>query len=142
MKTVYLLAVVALAGLAACGGGDSDTGSAGVTAAEADSPKEVMAVLEDQMVRIADAVEKVEDETSAQTAATIIRDASTELEYLSATVEQMSSMQQARLAMNYSEGLIDAQTRLAVQIQRLSQNDAEYLHMISDAMDELPSLTE
>lgn len=132
-----VLAGLAVASLTACGNG-SDEPSGQITASEADSPKEVVAVYEAQIIRIADAVEKVDDDDSAREAARIIQEASAELEGLEAKVEGMSGPEKMQFAMAYATGLSDTHIRLATAMQRLAETDEEHWKMIAEAMDELP----
>lgn len=127
----------ALGLVAACGGGDGgETGS--ISAAQADSPKEYVAVYESELTKIADAVESVTDEASARQAAEIIQAASGELEQLSTKLETMTTMDKASFAINFSADAADTQMRLATAMQKLAMADPEHMRMISEAMDELP----
>lgn len=129
--------------LAACGGSDSADSSntaAGMSAADADGPKEIMAVYTDHIGRIADALEQVEDEESAADAAKVIRAATTEMEVLSQKVENMSQMERARLAMNFDEEFVQNQSRFAIAMAEIASRDEQHLQMVADALDDMPTL--
>lgn len=137
------LALIAVTALSACGGGNSGeaTGTT-VTAEQADSPRDYVAVYERQLIAIADAVEAVTDEQSAEVAAQVIRDASAELEIIARKAETMSQIDQARFAMSFTTELADTQMRLMGAMQKLSRTDPETMQLISDAMENLPSPVE
>ncbi|GGD07360.1 hypothetical protein [Aquisalinus flavus] len=145
MKTIITtsLAIFSLAALTACGGGnDGEASDINITAEQADGPKDYVAVYEKQLITIADAVEAVTDEQSAQVAAQVIRDASAELEIIAKKAETMSQIEQARFAMSFTTELADTQMRLMGAMQRLYQTDPETMQLISDAMEDLPSPVE
>ncbi|NHK28943.1 hypothetical protein FF098_013555 [Parvularcula flava] len=136
------LAAIFMTMLVACGGGNDSPADIDMTAEQANGPKDYIAVYEKQLLIIAEAVESVADEESAQKAAAIIRDASSELEIVATKADGMSQMEKARFAMSYATNLADTQMRLMEAMTKLASTDPETVQLISDAMDELPSPVE
>ena len=134
-------------GLTACGksGSSSETGEGSPSsevlyAKDADNASEAMDVYVSQMDRIASAMESVEDEASAKTAAEVIQSATKELDLLSKKFDSMSDTQKTAWAMTHAQKLQQVQMRIGLALQKISAQNPEQMQMLSQAMSDLPDV--
>ncbi len=92
-----------------------------------------------QLSNIADAIEKVDDEASAQAAAQEIAKASIALEELGKSMEGMSDAERTAAAQYYTAKYSQQQVRIMSALRKLAQNP-EWMTIITDEMKKMPSM--
>ncbi|PQA85370.1 hypothetical protein [Hyphococcus luteus] len=136
-----ILLVLMAMGAAACSGGEEAGADAKTVNAEnADSASEAVEVYSVHLTRIADALEAVESEAGAQTAAQVIADATNEFEILAEKFNEANKMQLTAAMAARANDLTKPQMRIGMAMQTLTSEHPEYLETISEAMDEMPPL--
>ncbi len=134
MKSVLFAA--AFAGtfvFTACGQGGTD----GTDITSKSSSGAIGAAYVNEMTRIADALDTVNDEATARRAATEIRKAADGLENMQEELGDVSGMRAMQIfGSNYQE-LMTAQTRMMGAMIRIQSENPELMEFISDEMDRL-----
>ncbi|MEL7029446.1 MAG: hypothetical protein AAGL49_09590 [Pseudomonadota bacterium] len=129
--------------LSACGGSNdsgeagSDSGAASITA---DSSSNAVAdAYITEMTKVADALESVTDEESAQAAAAVIQSASTAFDQMAAELDgEMNEAKWLAVAMARQEEFSEVQMRLASSMSKLGMENPALLQSLSEEMENLP----
>ncbi len=102
----------------------------------ASNPSEQMGT---QLSNIAEAIENVEDEASARTAAKVIARAKIELDGVAKSMAGMSDAERAAITQQYTAKYPQQQMRIASGMQRLVQH-LEWMNIIQDEMKKMPGM--
>lgn len=151
-KSAAMAAIMAL-GLAACGGEpepdpeeiDMSTRDGAIQALEsmgngsanASGP---MKVYVDGMDDIAEAITKVNDESSARRAAQDIAKVARDMEDLQEQFENMSDQEKTAMAMANMGAITQSGSRVAAAMLTLQSEHPELVQIISDEMDKMPDM--
>lgn len=155
MKTYITTALLAsVIGLTACGGKKEET-SIGAVAPAVEAPakpkssggglvltkeQKLADTYISEMDKIADALERVNDEASAQAAAKAIAEASNMMEAAKqAYGEEMSGPAAMAVFMPRQQEFIAVQSRISMGMAGIAQSNPQFLQMISAEMENLPS---
>ncbi len=137
MKTGWISAAL-LAGALAVSGCSKGEGVEGKDITAKSSPKDVGTAYINEMTRIADALDTVTDEASARKAAAEIKVAADGLESMGEELEgDMDPIKAMQVFGGRYQELIEVQSRIAMSVTRLQQENPELFEIISDETDKL-----
>ena len=130
-----LVAALALTG---CGGKDDVSGKTAEDITAKSSAKDIGAAYINEMTRIADALETVDDEASAKAAAQTIKAAVDGLNQMSEELDgEISGVKGMQIFGGRYTELIEVQSRVATSMIKIQSDHPELMDTISAEMDQL-----
>lgn len=130
-----LVAALALTG---CGGKDDVSGKTAEDITAKSSAKDIGAAYINEMTRIADALETVDDEASAKAAAQTIKVAVDDLNQMSEELDgEISGVKGMQIFGGRYTELIEVQGRVATSMIKIQSDHPELMDTISAEMDQL-----
>lgn len=136
IMTAALLAGAVL--LAGCGGKDDVQGKTGDEITAKSSNSDIGDAYVNELTRIADALETVEDEASAEAAAKKIKTAVDGLNAMQDELEgKIDGPQALQIFGGRYQDLMQAQQRIAMSMMDIQQNNPDLMETISEEMDKL-----
>ncbi len=136
-KTLAAISLAAAIALTGCGGPGPEVDGKDIT--EKSSGNDVAAAYVNEMTRVADALESIEDEASARKAAAEIRAAGASMETMAAALEGsgMSQMQAATALSRRGQDIAALQTRIMTQMMSLQAEKPELAALVGEEIDQL-----
>jgi len=115
----------------------TQTTSSAATPTEASSPEEAVSIYVGGMNKIADALETVSDEASAQKAAGVIDAISSNLGKLSKNSEEKFSSAMTGVAFASNPDIMKTQQRISAAMLKIAQTDPQLMTKLSKAMSQI-----